>query len=387
MQFDLVFEGGGAKGIAFAGALEEFERRGHNIGRLLGTSAGYIVATLLAAGYNAKGLLATLNEREDDKPIFSTFLAVPAGFTQEEVDGSVLKGLLRGLDLPLLGNATEEWMADPLLLSLGKLPISRHVFSFMERGGWYSSEPLVKWLRRKLNESTKGRLGSCTLSEFAAATQCNLSIVASDTSNSRLLILNAQTAPELPVVQAVRMSMSIPIVWEAVVWRKEWGSYRGKPMVGAEIVDGGILSNFPMELFLSNQPMVRSVMGPPIGEEVLGIIIDETLSVPDAPATGNKPGAGLLQRLLGRQRRLVDTVVTGRDKQVMESCAQMVAHLPAKDYGATEFDMSDARRKALVEGGRNAMKLHLDGRETQAMAFGLETESPTDRAALRLVQA
>ena len=39
MKYDLVFEGGGAKGVVFIGAYEEFVQRGHNFGRLLGTSA------------------------------------------------------------------------------------------------------------------------------------------------------------------------------------------------------------------------------------------------------------------------------------------------------------------------------------------------------------
>ena len=29
MEFDMVFEGGGAKGMVFVGAMKEFERRGH----------------------------------------------------------------------------------------------------------------------------------------------------------------------------------------------------------------------------------------------------------------------------------------------------------------------------------------------------------------------
>jgi hypothetical protein len=84
---------------------------------------------------------------------------------------------------------------------------------------------------------------------------------------------------------------------------------------------------------------------------------------------------------------LVDTVVKGRDKQVMESYAHLVAHLPAKDYGATEFDMSEARKKAPVEGGRNAMRAYLEGRVTTPMAFGVEDSGATDRTALRLVGA
>ena len=39
MEYDLVFEGGGAKGMVFVGAMQEFEVRSHTHGRLLGTSA------------------------------------------------------------------------------------------------------------------------------------------------------------------------------------------------------------------------------------------------------------------------------------------------------------------------------------------------------------
>ena len=48
MQYDLVFEGGGAKGIVFVGAMEAFEAAGHTVRRLIGTSAGAINAVLLA---------------------------------------------------------------------------------------------------------------------------------------------------------------------------------------------------------------------------------------------------------------------------------------------------------------------------------------------------
>jgi len=53
MEFDLVFEGGGAKGLAFVGALQALERQGHTARRVIGTSAGSITALLVAAGYSA----------------------------------------------------------------------------------------------------------------------------------------------------------------------------------------------------------------------------------------------------------------------------------------------------------------------------------------------
>src|SRR3989338_2508868 len=50
---NLVFEGGGVKGIAYGGALEILEEREilDNIKRVAGTSAGAITAGLLAVGY------------------------------------------------------------------------------------------------------------------------------------------------------------------------------------------------------------------------------------------------------------------------------------------------------------------------------------------------
>ena len=51
---NLVFEGGGVKGIAYVGAMEILEKRGilQNIERVGGTSAGAINAVLLALNYS-----------------------------------------------------------------------------------------------------------------------------------------------------------------------------------------------------------------------------------------------------------------------------------------------------------------------------------------------
>ena len=38
MEFDIVFEGGGAKGMVFVGASTALEERGHTARRLVGTS-------------------------------------------------------------------------------------------------------------------------------------------------------------------------------------------------------------------------------------------------------------------------------------------------------------------------------------------------------------
>src|SRR5215210_7505303 len=59
---DLVFEGGGLKGIALVGAYSVLEERGYRPQNIAGTSAGAIVAALLAAGYTAAELRQTITE-------------------------------------------------------------------------------------------------------------------------------------------------------------------------------------------------------------------------------------------------------------------------------------------------------------------------------------
>ena len=55
---NLVFEGGGVKGIAYVGALEVLDKEGilKDIKRVAGTSAGALVAVLIGLGYSAKEL-------------------------------------------------------------------------------------------------------------------------------------------------------------------------------------------------------------------------------------------------------------------------------------------------------------------------------------------
>ena len=74
---DLVFEGGGAKGMVFVGAVEVLFGDGkYGFGRLLGTSAGAITAVSLAAGYTPDLMLAALAERDPDgKSVFAGFWA------------------------------------------------------------------------------------------------------------------------------------------------------------------------------------------------------------------------------------------------------------------------------------------------------------------------
>ncbi len=373
MQYDLVFEGGGAKGMVFVGALQEFERLGHSAGRLLGTSAGAIIATYLAAGFSAGEMLHALEEKDETgKHVFTRFLGRPRPFSREEIANSATRVALEKIDLPFVPDFLESRF-DRLILGLMTQEELVHVFSFIERGGWYSADAFLEWARAKLDQATPEgefrRLSNLTFAEFYLKTGRELSLVAADTTDHRLLVLNHRTAPRLPVVWGMRMSMSLPMLWQEVIWQRDWGNYLSHDMTSHRIVDGGLLSNFPIELFLSNDPYVVSLMGPKTSQGILGLLIDETMDVPGSNA-GNPPNPdGTLadlppvERIIG----LIDTATKAHDKMVIEAFEQFVCRLPAKGYRTTEFDMSDPRRDALLAAGRNAMVNYFRTVETQGM--------------------
>jgi len=390
MQFDMVFEGGGAKGFVFVGAMEEFAKRGHTPGRLLGTSAGAITATLLAAGYSTEEMLTALSEENSQgDPVFTEFMGQPDPLPADVLQNGALSKVLKEIDLPLIPNAIEDKLDAAILKWMSNNPTGRHLLSFVERGGWFVADAFVTWLSKKLDSGTlDGKqpraFSKMNMEQFHAVTGKDLSLVAADVTKGMKLVLNHRTAPQVPVVWAVRMSMSIPFLWQEVIWKAEWGTYRGTDITGDAIVDGGLLSNFPIELFISAEKPVVEVMGEKLHDNVLGMLIDESVNVPNAPALPPKTGAPAKKKpavevgelsTVQRLMNLVNTMLEARDKDVIAAFENLVVRLPAGGYGTTEFDMTPERRAALLEAGRQAMKRYLGQRDAQGVSFSFEAES------------
>ena len=80
---NLVFSGGGMKGLAYCGAVEVLEKFGilKNIKRYAGSSAGSIMASLLAIGYTPTELTAEISKID-----FSKIIGVHGGYVQDAVD-------------------------------------------------------------------------------------------------------------------------------------------------------------------------------------------------------------------------------------------------------------------------------------------------------------
>jgi predicted acylesterase/phospholipase RssA len=157
-------------------------------------------------------------------------------------------------------------------------------------------------------------------------------------------------------------------------------------MAGHLVVDGGLLSNFPIELLVSDAPHVIEVMGPRSTGRVIGLLIDETRVVPGAPAPSSPPTEGFAWGDLATVRRvmrLVDTMTKAHDKSVIEVMEDLVVRLPAAGYGTTEFGMDDSRRAALIAEGARVTREHLrkrtDGAKSAAQIMA--AQAAADRIA------
>ena len=352
-KFDVVFEGGGAKGSAFAGAVSALTGAGHTTRRLVGTSAGAITAALLAAGFTPDEMLAAVNEKLNGKPRFSSFMDHPKGsdFSQAQRDASDTMHAMQSLKIPLVAG-------DEVLKVLLDAPLYPTLFSFIECGGVFAGMEFLGWLTEKLG--SKGIAATDTLATVFGRTQVDLSVVTSDTTDMEMLVLNHRTAPDVPIAWAVRMSMSIPLVWREVVWQEAWGTYMGRKKSGNLMVDGGVLSNFPIRLIAESVP---EIMGDtdPNGALNLGLLLDEQLAVPGInPAPPPLPVDNL--RVVQRISRLMDTMMGAQDSEEIRQRAAEICRLPVKGYGTTEFDMPQPKLTALVEAGRAAVVAHLQSR-------------------------
>ncbi|KUP07650.1 phospholipase [Bacillus coahuilensis p1.1.43] len=193
---DGVFEGGGVRGIAHVGAVQAIEDQGYSWNRLAGTSAGAIIAALLASGYNAKELRVIMKELD-----YVRFLK-------------------------------KNW--------INYVPFIGQGLNLLFHEGFYKNTFQEQWLTEKLAHKN--------VYSFNDLEECQLKIIVSDITNNRMTIFPDDLewygeTEEFSVAKAVTMSCTIPIYFQPIIWKtKQFSS----PNL---MVDGGLLSNFPIWIF------------------------------------------------------------------------------------------------------------------------------------------
>jgi NTE family protein len=330
---NLAVEGGGVKGIAYAGALEALEKAGvrPQIKEIAGTSAGAFTALLITLGYDAQEL---------QKILLGTKL------TDFEDDGD---------DGP---------------------------FRLVEDFGWYSGDFILSWLRCRVKDRT-GNPGT-TFKDLHEARNAdgtprypNLTIITTHLNRHASVELSHRTVPCMPVALAARMSSSIPLFWNAV--QLDLGQFQGpdcsKPRQsrGKDVfVDGGVLWNYPIDFF-----EVRDGAPAPF-PETLGLYL--------SPPSGKEKERARISDLPEYLKSLFSTVL---DVQVQafnrNACDQARSvQIDSMGVGTTDFNLTREQQIALVRSGYTATCNYLKQWNRQKVEEACGGATPTDHPMLDL---
>lgn len=321
---NLVFEGGGIKGIAYVGALEELEQKGilHKIQRVGGTSTGAIVATLVGLGYSAGEIRAVLWNLDFKKFMDSSW------------------GVIRDFK------------------------------RLKESFGWYKGDYFRQWI----GDIIKKKTGNANIT-FAQAEKLitrkkgfrSLYFMVTNLSTCFSEVMSAEKYPGVCVADAVRFSMSIPFFFAAK---------RG--LRGDVYVDGGVLDNYPVKLFdrerylsvpengqktvyytKENKAFLKKhpESSPYIyNKETLGFRLDskEEVSMFRDQA---EPPSHEISDLFDFVSAVVRTYMDSQNNQHLHSDDwQRTIYIDTLGVGTTDFSIADKTKQALLESGRKGVR-------------------------------
>ncbi len=200
---NLVFEGGGMKGLAYLGAMQVLEEKGYlsDIKRVAGTSAGAINALIFALGYSVeeqRGIIESKNFKEfmDDSPIAST-----------------------------------------------------NIYRLVTDFGWNKGDGFLVWIDEKIEK----KLGKkkATFKDLIDANRPELYVTGTNLSTGYVEFFSAESHSNMPIADALRITMAIPIYFSAVRFFKDKDcTVKSSNNKGCHVyVDGGVILNYPIKIF------------------------------------------------------------------------------------------------------------------------------------------
>jgi NTE family protein len=306
---DLVLEGGGVNALGLVGEYSFIEERGYTVRRVAGTSAGAIVGALLAAGLSAAELEAEMRSLD----------------YAEFQDGGPLD------HVPFVGR--------PLALLLEQ--------------GVYGGRFAHKWVSERLAEHGCRSFADLPYDDpdfpVDDDRRFRLVVMASDISQGRLRRLPwdypryGRPPGDQLVADAVRASMSIPFFFEPVRLRDDTTRRT------STIVDGGMLSNFPVDVF--DAPPTREPRWPTFGVKLSARAKSLEGTISDVHGTVSMTVA-MIRTMTAFHDRLHIDEPSVQDRTIFVDTGTVQA---------TDFHLGKAARDLLFENGRAAAEKFFDG--------------------------
>ena len=321
---NLVFEGGGVKGIAYIGAMQVLEQKGilSNIQRIGGTSVGAINAVLLALGFtNAeqRDILWRLN--------FNNFL-------------------------------DDSWF----------IP---NIYRVINRYGWYKGDFFREWI----SGHVKKKIGTAnaTFQDLREAKKPDLYVYGTNLSTHFSEVFSAEHTPTMRVVDAIRISMSLPLFFTAVCNTRN-----------DVYVDGGVLTNYPVKLFdrqkyiepkllasnaakteyhnEENEVFLRKhpSRSPYVyNKETLGFRLDSKKEI--AAFRYNEPQLEKIDHFFEYIKALVKTILESQNNtHLHDDDWQRTIYVDTLGVSTTDFDLSDNVKSRLEDSGRKGAEAYFE---------------------------
>ncbi len=299
LQADVVLEGGGVRGIGHVGALCFAEEQGYQWVNIAGTSAGAFVAAMLAAGYSGQEMYTIMRDEVD----FSLFARD------------------RGID--------------------GLAPVE--ALHLLRQGGLHNGNYIETFIREKMHAKGITTFGDLVIREQEpkdSSFRYRLTVIASDISTGQMLRLPQDMSKfgfdpdRLDIARAVRMSASIPFFFIPVAQKDNEGR-------NCLIVDGGLLSNFPVYLFdVPTQPK----------HPTFGLRLVDSPPTPSCPWPFNPTN-----NVLEITHALLQTMLTAHDRLYIDdhSYVRTIA-IPVNGINGTKFNLSPQEADTLYQNGIHA---------------------------------
>jgi NTE family protein len=308
---DLVLSGGGVKGIGLVGAVVALMNAGYSVMRVSGVSAGSLVGSIVAAA--AQGNRLTSSEIKD--------IALSLPYRKFRDSGPV-----------------------------GRVPLVGQAFGLLRETGMYRGDFAHEWVRGELKNLGITTFGDLAIddAQMPEERRYRLAVTVTDITTGQLVRLPwdyqrvyGLDPDDQPVADAVRASMAIPFYFRPV----ELTSASG---VTSTLVDGGVLSNFPIDSF--DRPDGKPPRWPTFGVTVL----------PNLPEGNDQliPGLGALRFLGGPSllERLITTMFVGRDQTYLNQpwVSARAIRVDSTAVNFLDFDISRTDAEALYAKGYTA---------------------------------
>lgn len=253
---NLIFQGGGIKGLAYLGALDALYANidMSQIKRFGGTSAGAINALVLGLGYSQEELQALLKEIDFAKVLMDgdfkdKVLNLNKRAEEIKVKSTDVAHKFKQASNPLFGMSVLSVVLPKISVDPDFETIKESLKLLTQQNfGLFPGDIFREdWVEAVIQ--TKSGIAYATFKELHDFGFKPIYFVGANISTGRAEVFSHETTPDAIVSDALRISMSIPLFFKPHQLYIKQNDQRILHPSQAWYVDGGIIDNYPIWLF------------------------------------------------------------------------------------------------------------------------------------------